>query len=73
MSGLRTPKACKSYSVNEGNRRTFPEGYQRYLDWLVAAGVLKARVDARDIVTNALIGPINDKLDLKAVETALAK
>jgi fructose-1,6-bisphosphatase I len=31
--GLRTPKAHKSYSVNEGNRRTFPEGYQRYLDW----------------------------------------
>ena len=31
--GLRTPAASKSYSVNEGNRRTFPEGYQRYLDW----------------------------------------
>ncbi|HEV7715385.1 MAG TPA: class 1 fructose-bisphosphatase [Steroidobacteraceae bacterium] len=31
--GLRTPMAHKSYSVNEGNRRTFPEGYQRYLDW----------------------------------------
>jgi len=31
--GLRTPQANKSYSVNEGNRRTFPEGYQRYLDW----------------------------------------
>jgi fructose-1,6-bisphosphatase I len=31
--GLRTPKTHKSYSVNEGNRRTFPEGYQRYLDW----------------------------------------
>jgi fructose-1,6-bisphosphatase I len=31
--GLRTPAANKSYSVNEGNRRTFPEGYQRYLDW----------------------------------------
>jgi fructose-1,6-bisphosphatase I len=31
--GLRTPKVSKSYSVNEGNRRTFPEGYQRYLDW----------------------------------------
>jgi fructose-1,6-bisphosphatase I len=31
--GLRTPTANKSYSVNEGNRRTFPEGYQRYLDW----------------------------------------
>lgn len=31
--GLRTPTSNKSYSVNEGNRRTFPEGYQRYLDW----------------------------------------
>jgi fructose-1,6-bisphosphatase I len=31
--GLRTPTASKSYSVNEGNRRTFPDGYQRYLDW----------------------------------------
>jgi fructose-1,6-bisphosphatase I len=31
--GLRTPTKNKSYSVNEGNRRTFPEGYQRYLDW----------------------------------------
>jgi len=31
--GLRTPPACKSYSVNEGNRRSFPAGYQRYLDW----------------------------------------
>jgi fructose-1,6-bisphosphatase I len=31
--GLKTPKSLKSYSVNEGNRRTFPEGYQRYLDW----------------------------------------
>lgn len=30
---LRTPTTHKSYSVNEGNRRTFPEGYQRYLDW----------------------------------------
>jgi fructose-1,6-bisphosphatase I len=31
--GLRTPTEHKSYSVNEGNRRTFPDGYQRYLDW----------------------------------------
>ena len=31
--GLRTPTKHKSYSVNEGNRRTFPDGYQRYLDW----------------------------------------
>jgi fructose-1,6-bisphosphatase I len=36
--GLRTPKAHKSYSVNEGNRRTFPEGYQRYLDWAQEQG-----------------------------------
>ena len=27
------PKAGKSYSVNEGNRRSFPDGYIRYLDW----------------------------------------
>ncbi len=30
---LRIPKANKSYSVNEGNRLTFPAGYQKYLDW----------------------------------------
>ena len=31
--GLRIPSASKSYSLNEGNRLSFPEGYQRYLDW----------------------------------------
>jgi fructose-1,6-bisphosphatase I len=31
--GLRTPATSKSYSVNEGNRLSFPEGYRRYLDW----------------------------------------
>jgi fructose-1,6-bisphosphatase I len=31
--GLRTPAKCKSYSVNEGNRLSFPDGYRRYLDW----------------------------------------
>jgi fructose-1,6-bisphosphatase I len=31
--GLRVPAEHKSYSVNEGNRRSFPDGYQRYLDW----------------------------------------
>jgi fructose-1,6-bisphosphatase I len=31
--GLKTPATNKSYSVNEGNRRTFPDGYQKYLDW----------------------------------------
>src|SRR5690242_13120363 len=30
---LRTPAANKSYSVNEGNRLSFPDGYRRYLDW----------------------------------------
>jgi fructose-1,6-bisphosphatase I len=30
---LRIPRKGKTYSVNEGNRRTFAEGYQRYLDW----------------------------------------
>jgi fructose-1,6-bisphosphatase I len=30
---LRIPDVNKSYSVNEGNRLGFPEGYQRYLDW----------------------------------------
>jgi fructose-1,6-bisphosphatase I len=36
--GLRTPSANRSYSVNEGNRRSFPEGYQRYLDWAQDSG-----------------------------------
>ena len=36
--GLKTPSAHKSYSVNEGNRRSFPEGYQRYLDWAQGNG-----------------------------------
>ena len=30
---IRIPQAAKSYSVNEGNRLTFPAGYQRYLEW----------------------------------------
>jgi NitT/TauT family transport system substrate-binding protein len=49
------------------------ETYQRYLDWLVKAGVLKERLGAQDILTNELIGPINDQLDLQAVEAALTK
>ena len=31
--GVKIPRASKSYSLNEGNRLAFPEGYQRYLDW----------------------------------------
>jgi fructose-1,6-bisphosphatase I len=30
---MHIPKANKSYSLNEGNRLTFPEGYQKYLHW----------------------------------------
>ncbi|MBL8802281.1 MAG: class 1 fructose-bisphosphatase [Planctomycetes bacterium] len=30
---VRIPAKGKTYSLNEGNRRTFPDGYQRYLDW----------------------------------------
>jgi fructose-1,6-bisphosphatase I len=30
---VRIPRSAKTYSVNEANRRTFAEGYQRYLDW----------------------------------------
>jgi fructose-1,6-bisphosphatase I len=36
--GIRTPATNKSYSVNEGNRRTFPDGYQKYLDWTQERG-----------------------------------
>lgn len=35
---LRIPKSGKTYSLNEGNRPTFPEGYQRYLEWAQANG-----------------------------------
>jgi fructose-1,6-bisphosphatase I len=30
---LRIPSGNKTYSVNEGNRQSFPAGFQRYLDW----------------------------------------
>jgi fructose-1,6-bisphosphatase I len=33
---VRIPKANKSYSLNEGNRLSFPAGYQKYLDWAQA-------------------------------------
>lgn len=36
--GLRIPKAAKSYSLNEGNRKSFPAGYQNYLDWAQGNG-----------------------------------
>jgi fructose-1,6-bisphosphatase I len=36
--GLKIPAGNKTYSVNEGNRQTFPEGYRRYLDWAQGNG-----------------------------------
>lgn len=33
---VRIPTANKSYSLNEGNRLSFPAGYQKYLDWAQA-------------------------------------
>jgi fructose-1,6-bisphosphatase I len=36
--GVRIPKAARSYSLNEGNRKSFPAGYQNYLDWAQGNG-----------------------------------
>jgi len=33
---LSIPDAGRTYSVNEGHRRSFPAGFQRYLDWAQA-------------------------------------
>jgi fructose-1,6-bisphosphatase I len=35
---LKIPAGNKTYSVNEGNRKSFPEGYQKYLDWAQGNG-----------------------------------
>lgn len=35
---MRIPRANKSYSLNEGNRLTFPEGFQKYLHWAQESG-----------------------------------
>lgn len=43
---LRIPAVNKSYSVNEGNRRSFPRGYQRYLDWAQEQGYSSRYVGA---------------------------
>jgi len=36
--GLQIPADNKTYSVNEGNRQTFPDGYRHYLDWAQGNG-----------------------------------
>ena len=43
---IRMPTRNKSYSVNEGNRKTFPDGYQRYLDWAQTQGYSSRYVGA---------------------------
>ena len=35
---IQIPKASRTYSVNEANRLSFPEGYGRYLDWAHSNG-----------------------------------
>jgi NitT/TauT family transport system substrate-binding protein len=35
------------------------KNYQAYLDWLLAQGVLKAKADAKDLVTNELLDDVN--------------
>jgi fructose-1,6-bisphosphatase I len=37
-SQIQIPPTGKIYSVNEANRRTFPEGFSRYLDWAQMQG-----------------------------------
>ena len=36
--GLKIPTGNRTYSVNEGNREGFPEGFRRYLDWAQSNG-----------------------------------
>jgi fructose-1,6-bisphosphatase I len=36
--GIRIPHDGKTYSVNEANRATFPNGYNKYLDWAHSNG-----------------------------------
>jgi fructose-1,6-bisphosphatase I len=44
--GLKVPKANKCYSLNEGNRASFPEGYQKYLSWAQGSGYSSRYVGA---------------------------
>ena len=44
--GLKVPAANKCYSLNEGNRASFPEGYQTYLSWAQERGYSSRYVGA---------------------------
>jgi fructose-1,6-bisphosphatase I len=43
---LRLPASNPTYSVNEGNSRSFPEGYRRYLGWAQERGYSSRYVGA---------------------------
>jgi len=43
---LKIPDQSKSYSVNEGHRRSFPPGYLKYLDWAQEHGYSSRYVGA---------------------------
>lgn len=47
--------------------------YQKYIDWLTRAKILKQSIPAGELVNNDLIDAINDKLDVAAVKEALAR
>lgn len=47
--------------------------YQKYMDWLVRAKILKQPIDAMEVATNDLVEDINKNLDLASVEHALAR
>ncbi len=44
--GLKIPLRQKCYSLNEGNRLSLPEGYQRYLNWAQEQGYSSRYVGA---------------------------
>jgi fructose-1,6-bisphosphatase I len=44
--GMKIPPRNKCYSLNEGNRLTLPEGYQRYLNWAQENGYSSRYVGA---------------------------
>jgi fructose-1,6-bisphosphatase I len=44
--GVKIPRANKCYSANEGNRLSFPQGYQDYLSWAQERGYSSRYVGA---------------------------
>ena len=45
-AGVQIPQTNKCYSVNEGNRLSFPQGYQKYLSWAQERGYSSRYVGA---------------------------